>query len=285
MSDDMSMFIDIPADEYHADKSVIGHSGLLTLLRSPMHYDHSLMSPRIVTPGMEFGTALHTFVLEPEKFDATHIVSPKFDRRKTEDKAKFAEWEVLAAGKTVITEEEKARLQNMHEAMRAHRGIATWLDESKREMSLFWTDFETGVKCRIRPDLLLLDELGNIQGIADVKSTLNASKAEFGKEIANRGYDLQAAFYSDGVSQAIGREVPFYFIPVESTAPHGVALYRAGQATIEAGRELYRSGLELLRWARANNSWPSYQPFGEEEEIDVPYWHHRRILHPDDKNI
>jgi hypothetical protein len=37
MSDDLSMFIDMPADEYHSDPAVVGHSALVSLLHSPKH--------------------------------------------------------------------------------------------------------------------------------------------------------------------------------------------------------------------------------------------------------
>ena len=126
--------------------------------------------------------------------------------------------------------------------------------------------------CRIRCDLLVLDEHGQIVAIVDLKTTTDASREEFRRSIANYGYDVQAAFYTDAVKRAIGREVPFYFLAVESDAPHSVALYRIGQKSIEIGRSKYRMALQLLQWCRENDSWPGYQPFGEEEEIDLAGW-------------
>ena len=89
-------------------------------------------------------------------------------------------------------------------------------------------------------------EQGEILAIIDLKTTKDASKESFRRSIDDYGYDLQAAFYTDAVKMAIGREVPFYFLVVESDAPHSVRLYRIGQASIEVGRRKYRMALQLL---------------------------------------
>ncbi|EHL21402.1 hypothetical protein KYG_18271, partial [Acidovorax sp. NO-1] len=71
------------------------------------------------------------------------------------------------------------------------------------------------------------------------------------------------------LERAIGRKVPFFFLVVESEAPHGVALYEAGVETMETGRIKYRAALQMLQWCREKNQWPSYQPFGDAEVINV----------------
>ena len=40
------------------------------------------------------------------------------------------------------------------------------------------------------------------------------------------GYDLQAAFYQDGIKAITGRTLPFYFIAVEKDGPQAAAVYR-----------------------------------------------------------
>jgi hypothetical protein len=82
----------------------------------------------------------------------------------------------------------------------------------------------------------------------------------------------------DAVKVAVGREIPFYLLAVESGSPHGVALYRVGPKTIEVGRAKYRMALQLLEWCRQNNDYPSYQPFCEEELIELPEWSIKRAL-------
>jgi len=140
------------------------------------------------------------------------------------------------------------------------------LAKGEAESSLYWTDEITGLKCRIRPDWLFDG------GMADLKSCVSASKADFAKAVANLGYDIEAAFYIDGMKAVTGKSVDFFFIAVEKTAPCTTACYKASQEMIEVGRAKYRGGLELLKWCQENKQYPGYQPNGEIETIDLPRW-------------
>ena len=75
----------MPAKQYHADQS-IGHSGIIKLLKSPAHLREALDHPSPPTPAMAFGTAVHTHVLEPDRFFEEFAVVEKFDRRTKEGK-------------------------------------------------------------------------------------------------------------------------------------------------------------------------------------------------------
>ena len=282
MFDDLRNFIDISAEEYHADKEILGHSALVEILKSPKHYFHRISNPHVPTASLEFGTALHAALLEPERFAETYIVSPKFDRRTKEGKADAAAWEEAHKGAVSVDEAELKKLQGMQKAVLEHSGAKKLLSKCYVEMSYFWTDEDTGFQCRVRPDVLALDDQGDVIAAIDVKSTSNASKDKFQKSVMDYGYDLNAAFYSDAIERAIGRRVPYYFLAVESAEPYGVALYKAGQSMLAVGRDKYRSALQLLQWCRENDRWPSYQPFGEYEDLEIPEWYARRLLTQDE---
>jgi len=282
MFDDLRNFIDISAEEYHADKEILGHSALVEILKSPKHYFHRISNPHVPTASLEFGTALHAALLEPERFAETYIVSPKFDRRTKEGKADAAAWEEAHKGAVSVDEAELKKLQGMQKAVLEHSGAKKLLSKCYVEMSYFWTDEDTGFQCRVRPDVLALDDQGDVIAAIDVKSTSNASKDKFQKSVMDYGYDLNAAFYSDAIERAIGRRVPYYFLAVESAEPYGVALYKAGQSMLDVGRDKYRSALQLLQWCRENDRWPSYQPFGEYEDLEIPEWYARRLLTQDE---
>ena len=282
MFDDLRNFIDISAEEYHADKEILGHSALVEILKSPKHYYHRISNPHVPTASLEFGTALHAALLEPQRFAETYIVSPKFDRRTKEGKADAAAWEEAHKGAVSVDEAELKKLQGMQKAVLEHSGAKKLLSKCYVEMSYFWTDEDTGFQCRVRPDVLALDDQGDVIAAIDVKSTSNASKDKFQKSVMDYGYDLNAAFYSDAIERAIGRRVPYYFLAVESAEPYGVALYKAGQSMLDVGRDKYRSALQLLQWCRENDRWPSYQPFGEFEDLEIPEWYARRLLTQDE---
>jgi hypothetical protein len=223
---------------------------------------------------MEFGSALHTALLEPDIFARDYVVAPKFDRRKMGDNAAAEAWEAENAGKTALTADQMAAIEQMVASIRAHAGAARLLSNGLAEMAVFWVDQETGIECKCRPDWLVTmeDRPDWITAIVDVKTCRDASADGFARAIATLGYDVQAAFYQDGLKALIGRAVPFYFIAIETEAPYAVASYKASDRMIEVGRSKYRAALELLRWCMDNDRWPGYQPSGEVEVIDLPRW-------------
>ncbi len=255
----------LPIQVYHSSEA-ISHSGIVQLLKSPEHYLQYKIGSVEPTPAMEFGLAFHGFILEPEVFSKDYVLAPKFDRRTKEGKETAAKWDVENAGKTPLTAEQMDTLAAMRVSVFNHAGAARMLNDGEAETSLFWTDDYTGLPCRIRPDWMCE------YGMADLKSCCGASKDVFSKAIANLGYDVQAAFYTDGMKAVTGKSVNFYFIAVEKNAPFSTACYIASQEMIEVGRAKYRGALELLKWCQENKQFPGYQPGGEIETIDLPRW-------------
>lgn len=255
----------MPATQYHADRA-IGHSGIVKILKSPAHLREYLDHPHTPTPAMAFGTAVHTFVLEQERFADEFVVAEKFDRRTKEGKEAAARFEEANQGKALITSDEMDTLNRVRSAVHSHLGAAKLLRQGDAELSAFWTDANTGLSCKCRPDWF------NGEAIVDLKTCVDASNGGFSRSIANFGYDIQAAFYVDGIRAVTGMELPFLFIAVEKEAPHAVAVYRADPEVIEVGRKKYRAALQLLKWCQESESWPAYQPGGEIELISLPRW-------------
>ena len=94
--------------EYHRDGR-ISASGLKQILRSPMHYKFNKENPRPPTRAMEFGTLMHTAILEPELLAASYVVVP--DDAPTKQSRAGKEWWVLfnqdAGDKIVINSEQQ----------------------------------------------------------------------------------------------------------------------------------------------------------------------------------
>jgi hypothetical protein len=141
----------MPAKQYHADQS-IGHSGIIKLLKSPAHLREALDHPSPPTPAMAFGSAVHTHVLEPDRFSEEFAVVEKFDRRTKEGKEAAARFEQENQGKTLITSDDLATLTRVRAAVHAHEGAARLFKQGEAELSAFWTDPLTGIPCRCRPD-------------------------------------------------------------------------------------------------------------------------------------
>jgi hypothetical protein len=176
----------------------------------------------------------------------------------------------LTEGKTVLKAEDFEAIQKIRTNFEEHLGVRTFLARGVAEMSYFWTDPETGIKLKIRPDWLVLDANGNILAIVDVKTAREASISSFSKAIEAYGYDFQAAMYSDAISSLVGYNVPFFFAASEKDGPCAVACYKASDNMITVGRRKFRAALRMLSYCLENDTWPAYQGSGEIEEIDLP---------------
>ena len=110
----------MPAKRYHEDKA-IGHTGIVKMLKSPAHFREYLDYPHHQTPAMAFGSAVHSFILEPERFSKEVAVAEKFDRRTKEGKEAAAKFEAENQGKSLITSEELATLTLIRAVPAPHR--------------------------------------------------------------------------------------------------------------------------------------------------------------------
>lgn len=250
-------------DEYHAH-SAIGASGLKLLARSPLHYWAAYIDPEREpmqpTAAMALGTATHCAILEPHRFDDLYAVLPEgLDRRTKEGKQLFADIE--SSGKQPIRSDDFERLMRMRAAVDCTPGAAFIINRATaHEISLFWRDPETGVECKIRPDIYLAPN-GNLAPlIADLKTTSDASPSAFGRQAWSLSMHIQAALYTRGAQLALNLPTrpDFAWIAVESDRPHAVMVYTAPAELIEYGdREVARL-LRVYADCCAANHWPAY---------------------------
>jgi hypothetical protein len=257
---------DLSNAEYHAMQAV-SKSQLDLIKKAPALYKWRLENKQPPTPAMILGTLTHTAILEPERFDDEVMVAPKIDRRTSAGKAEWEAFQIAAEGKELIDADEMDRLRAMRASVHAHPAAAKALAQiAAVEQSIFWTDPETGLDCRCRPD-----GVTHAGVIVDLKTTKDASPEQFARSIASYRYHVQAAFYSDGM-QALTGEPPkgFAFIAVETEPPFLVAVYVASAAMILRGRADYQADLATLRECRATDTWPGYST--SPLTLDLPKW-------------
>ena len=219
------------------------------------------------TPAMAIGTAVHTATFEPETFNDLYAVMQPFNRRTNVGKAQYAQFCAQNIGKTVLTMEENELISGASRAIRRHPIASKMLDDGEPELSFLWSDEETGVECRCRPDWWR----GKDNLIVDLKTTRDASYHAFQKSVVNFRYHVQAAFYMDGL-RANGLTVDTWcIIAVENTEPFALAVYNLDEIAIERGRELYRKDLATIKRHRDTpGAWQGY-PL-KIEEMSLPKW-------------
>jgi exodeoxyribonuclease VIII len=246
--------------EYHNDTAV-GSSTLKTIIqKTPAHV---AMRSTINSEIANMGTAVHCAILEPEKFQDTIIRGP-VDRRGNRWKEACAEAEIN--GQLVLIEEEFDNVARIRDAVFAYKTARELLENKLvAERSLFWTDKETGVRCKARPDLNTKDHL-----IVDVKTTVSAHPESFMRDVLKYGYHIQEAHYVDG-AYATHENFDiqgFVFLCIEKVEPFACAVYRLDAATVREGLNLRNKALKTYQQCSEFGVWPSY-PEGI-QELRIP---------------
>jgi hypothetical protein len=253
----------MPNDVYHAWPEGVSSSGLKMMERSPAHF--RFQAKRTPSRAMELGTAIHTALLEPERFAADYVLLRDVeDRRRTEYKQAVA----VHGSERVLVSTEADRVAGMQEAVLSNPAMGERFRRSGwRELSLFVRDPVTQVLVRVRFDLLTDGGL-----IIDLKSAADCSAEAFSRSCANYGYDLSAALYDDAFQWATGSaSAGFEFAVIESEMPHAHKLYEPDHLMMQAGRKRYRAALDLFAECEKDNHWPLPECTGP-ELISLPEW-------------
>lgn len=166
------------------------------------------------TEALIVGRALHTFLLQPHKFNDEFRIAPVSDKR-------------LVAYKTWLKDSDPNKTPLRASFRELGKGVLTQLmtginvfdniishPEALIEQSVFTIHKRTGLLVKMKADILL-----NTMGF-DLKSTTDADPYAFATSIGKYSYDIQAAFYIL-VCQSAGVEMKgFSFISVEKEPPY-----------------------------------------------------------------
>lgn len=249
---------DMPSADYHAIPA-LGSSGLRQLARSPRHYFGQYLDPRRPirepTPAMRAGTLAHCALLEPHAVGDRYIQkSEGLDGRTKDGKAWLAS---VPPGIECVTAEQWQTAMRQADAIRALPEIAALLESGAAEQSAFWLDEATGVHCKVRPDWVSPAGEGVI--LVDLKTTQDASPGGFPRSIANYGYHLQEAWYSEGYARASGKPVlGFVFVCVEADFPHAACAFMLDDESRSKARSECRRLLDLYAECSSKDEWPGY---------------------------
>jgi hypothetical protein len=262
------LVLNMPNEIYHAWPDGVSKSGLDLIARSPAHYAYR--EPRESTRNMEIGTAIHTALLEPERFKADYVLLREVTDRRS---SAYKEATKAHPASNVLTGSEADYVSGMQEAVYAHPQARRALtQEGRTEASLFVNDPVTGVLVRVRFDLLT--ESGEAY---DIKKTQDARHEAFARSVYNYGYHTQDALYQDAYEWATGKTLAcFKMIAVEDRLPHAVMVYRIDDTAVAEGRRVYREALDTYAQCVKSGNWPAYE-CADNEIIGLPEWVVRKM--------
>jgi hypothetical protein len=263
----------IDEDVYH--QSALGMasvSALLLFADTPSKYIASIRGerPRVTTPALSFGTAVHCALNEPERFSATYLIEPYFgptranaalgvskDEGKANKERRDA-WRKAHEGAILLDSKDGQRTLGMIARIAEQRDCdppaADLFREGVSEVTLRWRCPITGLECRARDDYYQEP----LAIAADYKTCQDASEEGFAKAAAEYKFHWIEAFYRAG-HRALRKDLQDYiFVMQEKEIPYDFGVYRLPPDDVLEGIAEVESTMSHLADCLKRDVWPGY---------------------------
>ncbi|TYO83594.1 PDDEXK-like uncharacterized protein DUF3799, partial [Elizabethkingia miricola] len=152
------------------------------------------------------------------------------------------------------------------------------LKHSKREISFYHTDPETGIDVKVRPDALQFEENIGCNAIISIKSSACEDLRAFMANSAKLHYDLSEGMYQEVCSEVTGRDFNCTItIFLQTVAPFAIAVLVWKPEDIEMGKYKYRTALRDIQKCAELGVYPGYDSLAEENtfglvQMSLPNW-------------
>ena len=262
------------AQDYRATPG-LNKSSIEKLLDCPLAYRLSFEQKEEPTPAMQFGTLVHTLVLEPENFrDYFHVLSGSATTKAGKaEKAKFAE-----EGIACISRADFDKANAMAEMVRAHPAAGWLLDlPGRSEVSMYWempTEDGRTRQCKGRADRIA--QVGGGEVIIDLKThSGTVSPTELERIVAKYGYHRQAAWYRHALSLAGKPTEGFVLVFCEKTAPYLTTIAVVSEDAQKQALNEIREAMEKIKICQESGNWPTYTE--GVIDLDLPDWYYKEV--------
>jgi len=251
----------IPQGVYRAAPG-LSSTGLRKFRRSPLAFRWDQQHPGAQdTDAFRFGRIVHALVL---KDPTVHIKVVDFPDKRTKA-AQQAIADTSEPNVMTVLGKELDVPRAMAEAAWTHPLAGPLLTRpGKVELSLFWDDPATGVRCKARPDFIPDPSDGSPLIVVDYKTAKDISPSGFNKAVDTYGYHQQAAWYLRG-ARALGladHHARWVFVVQENTPPYDLAVYELSTRTqhgpgwLQLGAEANDDALAEYVECTRTGAWP-----------------------------
>jgi exodeoxyribonuclease VIII len=263
--------------EYFSNKEYVNFSSLKHYKQSPAYFKYMQENPQKSTEEMNFGSAFHCLVLEPEKFDEQFFMlidSARPEPDKTFGSKLNKEWRdnilKVNSDKIIISFDDFNKIQSMISILSTDKQIKELLSNGIAETPILTELNNVKIKCK--PDYK------SINYIIDLKTTTkgNSTPQQFCKTIANFMYHVQAALYLDACKEDDFFDRKFIIIAQEKEPPFLFSKFLLSENTISVGRYEYVNLLSIHKHCIDSNQWEGNDIYCNTDngliEIELPKW-------------
>ena len=274
-------------------------SALKEVLKSPRHY--LIYKNEDLRPKDEshftLGTFIHSAFLEPSKFDKVKVLPEGGNKsskagitlliqyywellglqpdaflsemKMDELKETLFDLEVLAkkAGYTFIDADMAAIVKVVRSSYKIYGGgiIPRLIAHGRTEVSMYGRDPGTGLKVKIRPDCMLLEEQVGANIILSVKTTSATSIDAFMRDAAKYRYELAEGMYLQVASEITGRKFTGTIMLIAQTViPYQCALIWLDAEDLACGKYKYQQAIDIVKQCKDSDNWPGFEAYAED---------------------
>jgi len=271
------IFDNITIKDYHADREYYSSTGIKEAKKSLAHFKYFLDTTKTETKThFDFGNSFELALLDPKGFEREVAIrneeywialaneenggepysNPRNSTRYKAEASKFesslnGRYEIKTTGK-----ESFETIEKMLASCRKDSTIQKLIEGTEYQLSLFWTDEESGLKLKTRPDICKRKK--NV--VVNLKTALDGSPKAFMRDMLKYNYPIQACLEMKGcVSSGLMETVDNYFwLVVEKEPPYNATIYSFEASDIMTTMKELEYYLVKIAEAREKNFWPGY---------------------------
>jgi len=279
---------DISIEEYHADTDYLSATNLKWARHSLANFryqmDKKLRGEKTDEKShLSFGNAFELALLDTKEFaekciireddmwvsearNAQPEISSENLRKSGTYQARKREFEKSINGRYPINDvgpESYETIERMIESCKKDAVINKLLQNVSYQLSLFWTDPETGIRLKTRPDICKI----KTNSVVNLKTTKDGSPEAFSKDLANYSYPLQAVLEMRGcIATGLLDKIDYYFWLVpEKNEPYCATVYEFDKEDWGYNSMELDYLLGILKKAQEHNLWPGYSQRSENQ--------------------
>ena len=273
-------------------------SALKEALKSPRHYLIYKNEKQLEEDKTHFtlGTFIHSAFLEPSKFGKVKVL-PEANRSTKAGLQTLIKyyWDLLcrpqellddanmndlrdilldletnaaAQGYTFIPADMAKVVDIIRASYKTYGGgiLPRLVSMGRTEVSMYGKDPGTGLKVKIRPDCMLLEEQVGANIIMSVKSTSATSIEGFMRDAAKYRYHLAEGMYLQVASEITGRHFAGTLMLVAQTVvPYQCFLLWLDAEDLACGKYAYQQAIDIVRQCKDADSWPGFETYAEDD--------------------
>lgn len=291
---------DITIEAYHANRSHISATSIKEAKASLKQFDWHRRGLMPKSDGLHFsfGNAFELALLDKSGFQKSvgirqedywiALANEEYMKEKGKTysnprnsaryKAEESKWLAQNEGKYQIPDKGKQSfeaIEHMLTSCYSDSTIKKLIDGTEYQLSLFWTDEESGLNLKTRPDICKRKK--NV--IVNVKTIEDGSPKNFSKELAKFDYPLQAALEIKGcIATKLMPQVDNYFwLVIEKSEPYNATIYEFIESDIRTTTMELEYYLNIIAKAEKEQKWPGYTQQADNKfgilQATLPLWY------------